>query len=213
MPPTLTPSPGQPSHLEHLRNFCLHQVKGYSRKAAPGLDIFDKAELGSGIPVPSPFSAELRCSPAWGRVTAPVLPLLRKHPVPYLGRRLFFNFLEHLNRARQGWCAKGHPWRGGEAAGRSSPHIEERAVQEVVHPSIPNPTVPSRSPGAGLQTPLPLFDGSSTLDGGDLPCSNKEELATKPSAAKPLSQGLKFPKVFLSSYLTRQVSFAHQMPL
>lgn len=132
MPPTLTPSPGQPSHLEHLRNFCLHQVKGYSRKAAPGLDIFDKAELGSGIPVPSPFSAELRCSPAWGRVMAPVLPLLRKHPVPYLGRRLFFNFLEHLNRARQGWCAKGHPWRGGEAAGRSSPHIEERAVQEVV---------------------------------------------------------------------------------
>lgn len=54
-----TASPGQPTCLEHLRNFHLHQVKGYSSKAAPGLATFGKAELGSGILVPSPFSAEL----------------------------------------------------------------------------------------------------------------------------------------------------------
>lgn len=54
-----TPSLERPSHLEHRLDFHLHQVKGYSSKAAPELETFGKAELGSGIPMPSPFSAEL----------------------------------------------------------------------------------------------------------------------------------------------------------
>lgn len=46
VPPMLTPSPGRPSRLEHLHNFHLYQVKGYSSRAAPGLDTLGKAELG-----------------------------------------------------------------------------------------------------------------------------------------------------------------------
>lgn len=73
-----TASSGQPSLLEHLCNFHLQQVKGYSQ-AAPGLDTFGKAALGSGIPVPSPFSTELPVAALlpslWGPVPAPV-PLL-----------------------------------------------------------------------------------------------------------------------------------------
>lgn len=75
VPSMLTPSPGQPSRLEHLHDFHLRQVRGCSSKAAPRLDTLGKAELGSGIPMPSPFSRELPVA-ALPRVTASVLPLL-----------------------------------------------------------------------------------------------------------------------------------------
>lgn len=74
MPPMLTPSPGRPSHLEHLHNFHLHQVKGYSSKAAPRLDTFGKPELGSGIPVPSPFSTELPVAALLPSLLGPCCP-------------------------------------------------------------------------------------------------------------------------------------------
>lgn len=107
-----------------------------------GLVIFGKAELRSGIPVPSLFfrragwlcrcSSALASPPARAACTASALPLLRKHPVPYLGRRLFFNFLEHLNSAaclRQSWLAKGQRSRGrrgGEAGGQAGESLALR---------------------------------------------------------------------------------------
>lgn len=95
--------------------------------------------------------------------------------------------------------------------------VQELGSHESLTCSIPKTAVSSRFPGAVLQSPSTIVRWVRHPQRGRFPPgSNKEEeLAIEPSAAmsQPLSQGLKPPKVFLSSYLTRQMSLAHLMPL
>lgn len=133
---------------------------------------------------------------------------------------------------RQSWLAKGQPSRGrwgGEAAGEAGESLALRTGvcsagggAGAQQPSSPSPA-PSPNPGAHLalrercsRAPLPSFGRSNVLSrGGLLLAAIRWSLtAIKPSAAmpQPLSRELKSPKVFLSSYLTRQMSLAHPMP-
>lgn len=101
------PAPGNPPTWSISAVFINSRQRITAAEQLLGLLVFGKAKLKLGTPRPFLFfpseladcccSPTLASQPAGAVWTAATLPLLQKHPVPYLGRRLFFNFLEHLN--------------------------------------------------------------------------------------------------------------------